>query len=287
MELIIVTGLSGAGKSVAVKAFEDIGFYCIDNIPPAVIVPVAQLSNGQTELTKVAVTVDIRGGEMLKDLTPTLSELDANGIQYKILFLDAENNKLVTRFKETRRAHPLMANNSSLNLLQSVEKEREVLEPLKRMADYIIDTTNLSTAALKKRIVSVFHTGISDVMSVQCISFGFKYGSVPEADLVFDVRCLKNPFYVPELRPLTGLDNEIADFVKNLPETEKFTEKLFDLIDYMIPLYSSEGKSQLVIAIGCTGGKHRSVYFAEVLQKHLSEKNYRTIVSHRDITKDK
>ncbi len=287
MELIIITGMSGAGKSVAVKAFEDIGYYCIDNIPPAVIGPVAQLSNGQSELTKVAVTVDIRGGEMFKDLVPTLHQLNTIGIQYKILFLDCDKNKLVTRFKETRRTHPLMASDSKLDLSSSVEKEREILEPLKRMADYTIDTTSLSTASLKKRIVSIFHNGVTDVMTVQCVSFGFKYGSVPEADLVFDVRCLKNPFYVAELRHLTGLDKEIIDFIKALPETEKLVEKLFDLIDYMIPLYSSEGKSQLVIAIGCTGGKHRSVFFAELLQKHLAEKNYRAIISHRDITKDK
>lgn len=286
MELVIVTGMSGAGKSVAAKALEDIGFYCIDNMPPSLIKPVAELSlRGQSGLGKVAIVTDIRGGEMFEELIPTLTSLRQSGCEYKVLFLDSSNDKLVTRYKETRRRHP-MSSGSKVSVSDAVAKEREMLRPLKEMSDFIIDTTMTSTAMLKERITGLFLGDISKGLTIQCMSFGFKYGCVSEADIVFDVRCLKNPFYVENLRRHTGLEAPVRDFVMELPETQELAERLYSLIDYAVPLYCKEGKSQLVIAIGCTGGKHRSVVFAELIYKHLAEQNYRVVINHRDITKE-
>lgn len=286
MELVIVTGMSGAGKSVVANALEDIGFYCIDNMPPALIGPVAELSmRGQSDLGRVAIVTDIRGGNMFADLVPTLKQLRKNGCDYKILYLEAGNEKLVTRYKETRRRHP-MAATARMSVADSVATEREMMKPLKEMADYIVDTTMLSTSTLKERVTSLFLGDISKGMSIQCLSFGFKYGCVPEADMVFDVRCLKNPFYVDGLRNHTGLEAPVRDFVLGLPEAKELEKRLYSLIDYTVPLYCKEGKSQLVIAVGCTGGKHRSVVFAELINKHLSDQNYRSVVNHRDLSKE-
>ncbi len=286
MELVIVTGMSGAGKSIAANALEDIGFYCIDNIPPKLIKPIAELSQkGQDGLTRVAIVTDMRTGKMFDDLIPTLEKISEAGIKYKLLFLDADNQKLVTRYKETRRRHPMSFGNR-MSMLEAVENEREMLAPLRERADYIIDTTNTSTSAFRERITTLFLGDVSRGMTVQCMSFGFKYGCVAEADIVFDVRCLKNPFYVKELRNLTGLDKQVSDFVWDLPEAKGLVDRLLSLIDYTVPLYCKEGKSQLVIAVGCTGGKHRSVTFAELIYKHLSEQNYNTAVTHRDIDKE-
>lgn len=286
MELVIVTGMSGAGKSVAANALEDIGFYCIDNMPPSLINPVAQLSiRGSSDLQRVAIVTDIRGGKMFQELIPTLKSMRDSGIDFKLLFLDANDEKLVTRYKETRRRHP-MSLDSKVSVVEAVRQEREMLAPLKEMADYIIDTTISSTSAFKERITSLFLGDINKGLTIQCISFGFKYGCVSEADIVFDVRCLKNPFYVENLRAHTGLESEVRNFVMQLPETKELADRLLSLIDYSVPLYCKEGKSQLVIAIGCTGGKHRSVVFAEMIHKHLSEQNYRAVVNHRDIGKE-
>ncbi len=286
MELVIVTGMSGAGKSIAANALEDIGYYCIDNMPPKLIKPVAELSlRGQDGLSKVAIVTDIRTGKMFDDLIPTLDEITKAGIKYKLLFLDADNQKLVTRYKETRRRHP-MASGDRMSTGEAVENERNMLVPLKMRADYIIDTTNTSNAAFKERVTALFLGDASRGMTVQCMSFGFKYGCVSEADIVFDVRCLKNPFYEPELKNLTGLDKPVSEFVMSSPEAKGLADRLLSLIDYTVPLYCKEGKSQLVIAIGCTGGKHRSVTFAELIYKHLTEKNYNTAVNHRDIDKE-
>ncbi len=286
MELIIVTGMSGAGKSVVANVLEDIGFYCIDNMPPNLIRPVAELSmRGQTGWGKVAIVTDIRTGHMFEELIPTLDEMTATDIKYKLLFLDAGNDVLVKRYKETRRRHP-MSNSNRFSLLEAVTKERERLSVLKQRADFIIDTSNTSTSVLKQRVTELFLGDINEGLTVQCMSFGFKYGCVPEADIVFDVRCLKNPFYVDGLRHHTGLEAPVRDFVMDLPETKELSDRLLGLIDYSVPLYCKEGKSQLVIAIGCTGGKHRSVVFAEMIHKHLLERNYRAVVNHRDIGKE-
>lgn len=286
MELVIVTGMSGAGKSVVANALEDIGFYCIDNMPPQLIKPVAELSRlGKSELGRVAIVTDIRGGKMFRELIPTLTALKQSGCDYKMLFLDSSDDKLVTRYKETRRRHP-MSTEGGLSVAEAVKNERELLKPLKEMSNYIIDTTMTSTSALKERITALFLGDTSKGMAIQCMSFGFKYGCVSEADIVFDVRCLKNPFYVESLRSLTGLDEKVSDFVLKLPETDELLKRLYSLVDYTVPLYCKEGKSQLVIAIGCTGGKHRSVVFAELLHKHLLSQNYRSVVNHRDIIKE-
>ncbi len=286
MELLIVTGMSGAGKSIVANALEDIGFYCIDNMPPSLIKPVAELSmRGHSDLGKMAIVTDIRGGRMFSDVIPALKQLQDSGCPYKILFLDSTDEKLVTRYKETRRRHPL-SKGSKDSLAEAIAKERRILKPLKDMADYIIDTTNYSTSNTKQRISSLFLGDINDGMTVQCMSFGFKYGPVPEADIVYDVRCLKNPFYVPELKALTGLDSEVKDFVLEPEEAKELKNRIFDLIDYSLPLYRNEGKSQLVIAIGCTGGKHRSVVFAEQIYEHIKQNGYKAVINHRDITKE-
>ncbi len=286
MELVIVTGMSGAGKSVAANALEDIGFYCIDNMPPSLIKPVAQLSmRGQDGLGKVAIVTDIRGGKMFDEIIPTMDEMKTAKIDYKLLFLDTADDKLVTRYKETRRKHPMLSGDQT-SVSEAVKKERAMLLPLKERADYIIDTTMTSTAVLKQRITGLFLGDISKGLTIQCMSFGFKYGCVSEADIVFDVRCLKNPFYVTELRRHTGLEAPVRDFVMALPETKELADRLLALIDYSVPLYCKEGKSQLVIAIGCTGGKHRSVVFAELIYRHLLDQNYHAVVNHRDIGKE-
>lgn len=286
MELIIVTGMSGAGKSVVANVLEDIGFFCIDNMPPKLIKPVAELSmRGQTGFGKVAIVTDIRTGHMFEELIPTLEEMISDNIKFKLLFLDAENETLVKRYKETRRRHPMSGGNR-VSLSEAVSKEREMLSVLKERADFIIDTSNTSTSVLKQRVTELFLDNISEGLTIQCISFGFKYGCVSEADIVFDVRCLKNPFYIDKLRHHTGLEAPVRDFVMDLPETKELADRLFALIDYSVPLYCKEGKSQLVIAIGCTGGKHRSVVFAEMIHKHLLQMNYRAVVNHRDIGKE-
>lgn len=284
MEFIIVTGISGAGKSKAISVFEDIGYYCVDNIPPALIGTFAQLCESNDNLHKVAIVTDSRGGSFFNELSGVLDGLDKQKFKYKILYLDASSETLVNRFKETRRKHPLIdETDGSIN--KAVENEKKLLEKIRERADYLIDTSHLSTSQLKQRIVSLFTDNPQDTMNTICMSFGFKYGPVSEADLMFDVRCLKNPFYIESLRYKTGLDKEVKEYVLQKPTAKELLKKLTDLIDYLIPLYLNEGKSSLVIAVGCTGGKHRSVTFAEELHKHLVEKGYISTVNHRDIDK--
>ncbi|MDF1495713.1 MULTISPECIES: RNase adapter RapZ [unclassified Caproiciproducens] len=285
MEFLIITGLSGAGKSRAIDALEDIGFYCIDNIPPKLIIAFYEMSKqAKGTLSRVAVVTDIRGGDMFSSLFETLDQMKSENKEYKILFLDANDSVLMNRFKETRRKHPLVENCLG-SLEQAVKLERDVLKPVRECADYIIDTSYLSPAQLKERISSLFLGDSSDALMIHCVSFGFKYGIPAESDLVFDVRCLPNPYYVEDLRNLTGLDEPVRSYVMKWEQTQGFIERFLNLIDYMIPLYCNEGKSQLVIAIGCTGGHHRSVALAQLLYNHLLEQNRRTSVNHRDIQK--
>ncbi len=285
MEFLIVTGLSGAGKSRAVDALEDIGFYCVDNIPPKLIPTFYDLcAKAGDTFSRVAVVTDIRGGDMFSSLFETLDDLKNEDKHYRILFLDANDYVLINRFKETRRKHPLAENNLG-SLEQAVKLEREILRPVREKADYIIDTSFLSPAQLKERISNLFLGDASQALMVHCVSFGFKYGIPTEADLVFDVRCLPNPFYIEELKHLTGLDEPVYSYVMKWEQTKGVVQRLISLIDYMLPLYCDEGKSQLVIAIGCTGGKHRSVALAQLLYDHLLENGHRTSVNHRDIQK--
>ena len=283
MDFVIVTGLSGSGKSKAVDALEDIGFFCVDNMPPSFIEKFYELC-AEEEMEKVAVVTDSRGGYLFHSVSKTLDILDGKNIDYKIMFFECSDEVLYKRYKETRRKHPL-ADDCEGSVMASVKKEREMLETLRGRADYIIDTTQLSPAQLKERISDIFLGDSVKGLRITCMSFGFKYGAPTEADMVFDVRCLPNPFYIDELRDKTGLDSEVYDYVMEKPETKGFADRLFDMMDYLIPLYSDEGKSSLVIAIGCTGGKHRSVTLAEALASHISESGLKAATVHRDITK--
>ncbi len=285
MELVIITGMSGAGKSRVVDTMEDIGYYCVDNMPTKLISKFTQLadqSNGA--IYKMALVVDSRAGDMFKELSSELDELDKKEINYKILFLDCQDAVLLRRYKETRRKHPLL-NDKNPSLEYAIKEERLLLEDARKRANYIIDTTYLTTSQLKEKVNNIFLDNISSSILINTMSFGFKYGYPSEADLVFDVRCLPNPFYIPELKEKTGLNQEVSDYVMKWEQSQQLYDKLKDLIDFLIPLYINEGKTQLVIAFGCTGGKHRSVTFAEKLYSHLKKKNKRVIVNHRDITK--
>ncbi len=285
MEFIIVTGLSGAGKSKAIHAMEDIGFYCVDNLPPAMIPVFHDLClklEGMPQ--RVAVVTDTRGGELFKSFFDALSTLAEQNVDYKILYLEASEGVLVNRYQETRRKHPLAASvNGSLE--EAVKIEKEILRPVKERADFIINTSNISAQAMKGRVVKLFLKDAEKSTVVHCISFGFKHGIPLEADLLFDVRCLPNPFYIDGLREKTGIDKEVYDFVMDCEETKGFVTRFIDMIDYLLPLYIKEGKSQLVVAIGCTGGHHRSVTLARFLHEHLEKKNARSTISHRDIKK--
>lgn len=285
MEIVIVTGLSGSGKSRAMDSLEDIGFFCVDNMPPQLIPKIAEIcKDGNEKLSKVAIAVDIRGGDMFYTLYDSLSELKDNNIPYKILFLDCKNNVLVQRYKETRRKHPL-DDGTVGGTENAIITEREMLKSIKEISDYIVDTSFLSTSQLKEKITQMFLGDIRKSMIVQCISFGFKYGLPNEADLVFDVRCLPNPFYVDDLKHKTGLDKPVYDYVMKWPQAQEFRDKLLDMIEFLLPQYLNEGKSQLVIAVGCTGGKHRSVVFTEEIYNKITQSGIQAIVNHRDIKK--
>lgn len=281
MEFIIVTGLSGSGKSKAVDALEDIGFFCVDNVPPSFIVKFYDLCL-EEEMEKVAVVTDVRGGDLFSGLSSTLDLLESEERPFKIIFFECSDDILANRYKETRRKHPLQSD-GVLSVREAITKERKMLEPLRGRADYIIDTSLSSPAQLKERISDIFLGNSVKGMRITSMSFGFKYGMPTEADMVFDVRCFPNPFYVSELRDKTGKDKQVYDYVMMKPEAEAFAKKLTDMIDYLIPLYSDEGKSSLTIAFGCTGGKHRSVSFAEYLCEYLNGKGLSCKTLHRDI----
>lgn len=282
MEFIIITGMSGAGKSRAVDALEDIGFYCVDNLPVSLIPIFYELfKQSKNYNSKVAVVTDIRSGDTLDSLPKILDEMKSKKQDYKVLFLDAKDYVLVRRYKETRRRHPLSNDYNSIR--QSLSHERDMLRHIKQVSNYIIDTSLLSTAQLKNRISNLFLGDSSKSLLINCISFGFKYGLPPESDLVFDVRFLPNPFYIDELKVLTGLDKLVRNYVLQFQNTKDFMSKLLNLIDFLVPLYQNEGKSELVIAIGCTGGKHRSVALTQQLYNHLMQNNQSVRVMHRDI----
>lgn len=285
MELLIVTGMSGAGKSTAIKYFEDMGYYCIDNLPPMLIPHFVELIEGKNQVyDKVVLGIDIRGGTLFDDLFASLKKVGDLGHTYEIVFFDCEDDTLIKRYKETRRLHPL-ARYERIN--EGIEKEREILREVKNKANYIIDTTYL----LPKDVKSILQEAMlkkADFKSlmITIVVFGFKYGIPIDADLVYDVRFLPNPYYIPEMRPLTGNEPEIRDFVMASEVTQMFLEKLKDMIGFLVPYYIQEGKHQLVVGIGCTGGKHRSVVVANELAEFLRKSGNIVNIQHRDIDKD-
>ncbi|HLR34912.1 MAG TPA: RNase adapter RapZ [Tissierellales bacterium] len=284
MEFVIVTGMSGAGKSQTLNAMEDMSYYCMDNLPPTLLPDFAELCyESKRNIEKVAVVADIRGGKFFNDLFESLKTLEDKGIKYRILFLDASDSVLIKRYKEHRRPHPL-AIYGRIN--DGIIEERQILEEVKQKADYVIDTSNLTIAMLKEEINGIFLEGKElKKLTISVVSFGFKYGVPLDIDLVFDVRFLPNPYYIEELKELTGMDEGVRNYVLKWEEAQVFIDKLYDMISYLIPHYIKEGKSQLVIGIGCTGGKHRSVTIANVLYEKLLKDDNRVIVSHRDCNK--
>lgn len=287
MRCVIVTGMSGAGKSTALKMLEDVGYFCVDNLPVPLIPKMADLLRVPgTELNKAALGVDIRSGQSLEEMAEVLGELDKTGMKYEILFLESSDHVLIKRYKETRRFHPLAGNEGRVD--QGIRKERKRIRFLRDRADYLIDTSHMLTRELKAELNKIFVRNKEyKNLYISVLSFGFKYGLPTDADLVFDVRFLPNPYYIDELRPQSGNDREVRDYVMSNPKSGEFLKKLTDLVEFLIPNYVQEGKTQLVIGIGCTGGKHRSVTLANELFEELKEnENYGIRVEHRDIGKD-
>ena len=285
MRFVIVTGMSGAGKSSVLKMLEDAGFFCADNLPIPLISKFAQIAENSNrgEFDKIAIGVDIRSGHSLDEVEPVLTELKEMRIKYEILFLDASDETLIKRYKETRRNHPLAG---AGRVEAAIGEERKKIAFLKNKADYVLDTSTLLIRDLKQEIDSIFvNNKVFKNFIVTVISFGFKYGIPVDADMVFDVRFLANPFYVQSLKNLTGENKEVRDFVMKSPEAGEFVAKLTDMVEFLIPHYINEGKNGLVIGIGCTGGKHRSVTMAKVLSDALSNDDYSVKTIHRDIIK--
>lgn len=287
MRLVIVTGLSGAGKSTALKMLEDARYFCVDNLPIPLVSKFVSLMAGMQgeDVQNAAIGIDARSGRSLRELEQVLDQLSESGYEFEILFLDAEDRVLVKRYKESRRSHPLSMYG---RVDEGIRQEREKMHFLKERADYIIDTTHLLTRELKKEVNRIFvDNGKFGNMVISVLSFGFKYGIPDDADLVFDVRFLPNPYYIDELRPHTGMDDDVYGYVMDSPAAGEFADKLTDMIRFLIPNYVKEGKTSLVIAIGCTGGRHRSVTLARVLHERLQETaEYGIRLEHRDIGKD-
>jgi len=283
--LVIVTGMSGAGKTQVSRAMEDLGYFCVDNLPPALIPKFAELcaqSNGR--VNKIALVVDIRGGEFFDTLVQVLEDLEKQGYHYEILFLEASDETLVRRYKETRRRHPMSLHG---RLIEGINLERKRLEHIRGRATSIIDTSGLTTAQLRDKIISLYATDREESQIViTVVSFGFKFGVPLDADMVFDVRFLPNPFYVESMRAKSGETEEVREYIWKWPVTQQFMEKLMGLIEFLVPNYIIEGKSQLIIAVGCTGGLHRSVFVANKIYEGLKSKGFRVTVEHRDIKRN-
>lgn len=285
MEYIIVTGLSGAGKSQAINSLEDMGVYCVDNMPPSLFLQFSEICTATMEPTdRVALVIDSRSKSDFNEMLEYINRLKQTDNVCKVLFLDCDADVLANRYKETRRRHPLL-DEANGSVEAAIHKEIDLLSLMRAEADFIIDTSLLSPAQLRERVKDIFSTENNDML-ITCLSFGFKYGIPKDADIVMDVRCLPNPFYIPELKHKTGLEQEVRDYVMNSPQSTEFLEKLWDMITFLLPNYRSEGKSQLVIAFGCTGGKHRSVTFAELLNERLSAQGKNTSVYHRDFQRN-
>lgn len=280
-QMVIITGMSGAGKTVAIQSFEDLGFFCVDNLPPTLLPKFLELMRESgNKMNKVALVMDLRGREFFDHLFKALDDLsETSWVTPQILFLDADDSTLVRRYKETRRFHPLAPSGLPL---EGIKLERELLEELKGRAQLIYDTTRLKPRELREKILTEFSVNKTTLFTVNVMSFGFKHGIPIDADLVFDVRFLPNPHYIEHMRPKTGLDEEVSTYVLKWTETHKFLEKVTELLSFMLPHYKREGKAQLVIAIGCTGGQHRSVALTEYIADYFKNE-YHTRITHRDI----
>jgi RNase adapter protein RapZ len=283
IEFLIITGLSGAGKTQATHTLEDMGFFCVDNLPPALIPKFAEIiKESQGRIRRVALVIDARGGEFFDTLGSALADLEASGVRFQIVFLDASDEILVRRFEETRRKHPL-----GDSILDGIRAERQRLQPLKEQADKIIDTSRLTATELKHELADIFlATEGRRALTVTITTFGYKYGIPLDADLVFDVRFLPNPYYVEAFRALPGNSPEVRAFVLGFEQTVEFQRRLHELLAYLLPQFTAEGKSHLTVAVGCTGGKHRSVVIGDDLARFLSEKGYAVRVKHRDQGKE-
>lgn len=284
MKFLVVTGQSGAGKSRTASILEDLGYYCVDNLPPELIQQFAEVCLATTgRFERVALVSDVRAGQSFEGLLSGLNALDSMGLQYSIVYIEAENDAIIKRYKESRRSHPLSRDGTALT--DAIEKEKKLLSPIRSRANYIINTTSLSTARLRSELIRLFEEEPQRAMAVRIQSFGFKYGTPEDADLVFDVRFLPNPYYIAELKPKTGLTPEVRDFIFKYQQTLDFMAKLEDLLAFMLPHYFEEGKNSLVIAVGCTGGRHRSVAVAKEIGDYVAKRGYPTTVGHRDISR--
>lgn len=286
MRFVIVTGLSGAGKTQATRTLEDLGYFCVDNLPPKLISKFADAClQSDGKIDKVALVIDIRGGIFFDDLFESLEELKKNNFTYEILFLEASDEVLIKRFKEARRSHPLSPGG---RIITGIEDERKKLREIKNRADNIIDTSKYAIKDLKEKLNLLYGTGeISNKqLKLTILSFGFKYGIPTDSDLVFDVRFIPNPFYIPELKPYSGNDKPVQDYVLQQEETKGFLVRLKDMLEFLIPNYIKEGKRQLIISIGCTGGRHRSVAIANAVYEGLNGTQYDVNIEHRDINED-
>ncbi|HGM3367534.1 TPA: RNase adapter RapZ [Clostridioides difficile] len=281
MKFVIVTGLSGSGKSETMRALEDMGFYCVDNLPPALITKFAELCyQPNSSIDKVALGIDIRGRKFFEALHESLDYLEKENYEYEMVYLDCNDDVLLKRYKMTRRNHPLA---KDMQIPEGIKMERKIMEPLKELSTCIIDTTNMKPKDLKEEIKKIYSSGEDNPnLTISVVSFGFKHGILADADLVFDVRFLPNPYYVEELRAKTGDDKEVRDYVMNSKISEEFYVKLLDMIHFLVPQYIEEGKQHLVIGVGCTGGRHRSVTITNLIAEDLSNKGYRVVKKHRD-----
>lgn len=281
-ELVVLTGVSGAGKSTAMKFMEDVGFYCIDNMPPELMATFVGILTKGNEYPKVAIVTDVRSNYVFKNLIESLTEIEGYGYIIKVIYLDVNDKEALKRYKLTRRKHPF-ADKFNGSISQAIAYEKEMLSSLRGRADHVIDTSDLDAVKLRARLTQILLGDDSEVMNIHCMSFGFKHGIPSEADFVIDVRCLPNPYWVDSLRNKTGLDKEVSDYVFSFDESKQLLDKLIDMLDFLNPLYIKEGKSQIVVAIGCTGGNHRSVAIAEALKEHFSKKWDNVSTNHRDI----
>ncbi|MBO4788995.1 MAG: RNase adapter RapZ [Lachnospiraceae bacterium] len=289
MALVIITGLSGAGKSVAINALEDMGYYCVDNLPAKFLVSFADLY-GMTEKNeekKIATVIDIRGKDTFGDVYQAMEELSRRRYPYHVMFLDCDTQVLLQRYKLTRRRHPLMED-SNLSMEEAIAKERDWLKKIRIQSDYLVDTSTLKPAQLREKIMGILsEEPDSDSLLVRSVSFGFKEGIASDADLVFDVRCLPNPYYIEELKNHTGLEDCIREYVFGFEESRELLSRVLEFLNFLLPLYRKEGKRELVVAFGCTGGQHRSVCFAEALAAHMRETGQRVVVNHRELEKSR